>query len=162
MYEIWKDFCQAEGWWLFRSRVKVIKLRSGNYEVFLWVHFTIKSMTEGSYSNTKLSLLYMYVRSIHKHFDQLTVLLAGRLQSLNILVLTEVNADEAAYSSFILLRFTHTAYGKNVNGGWIILCINNCVSDRVAASLQHAEIYVAVVHMVDFFYEPRAIYRPPS
>lgn len=129
-----------------------------------WDTYIKKSMAEGGYINIKLSLLHVNIRSICKHFDQLTVLLSGRLHLLDILILTEVNADEASCASFSLPGFhSYNICREGRRGGGIILYINDkWLSERIHVELQNAEICVATVHNADSSYIVCAVYRPPS
>lgn len=56
-------------------------------------------------------------KCIYKHFDPLMVLLCDRLHLLDILILTEVNADETSCAHFSLYQaFIPITYAEKVEG----------------------------------------------
>lgn len=65
-------------------------------------------------SKVALNLVHINVRSLHKHWNQLLVHLADRLDGLDVLILTETNTDIAACDSFSLDGFhTFSLCGEN-------------------------------------------------
>ncbi|CAN7943962.1 unnamed protein product [Ixodes pacificus] len=91
-----------------------------------WDAYTESSRAERSNADTKLCLINVNVRSIYRHWDQLMLILTTRLPSLNILMLSEVNADEAGCATFSLTGFHFFCLCQEQRkGGGIMMYIND-------------------------------------
>lgn len=103
------------------------------FELFReWDAYTERSWAEVSNADTKLSLIHVNVRSIYRHWDQLMLILNTRLPSLDILILSEVNADEAGCATFSLPGFHFFCLCREQRkGGGIMMYINDkCLSEK--------------------------------
>lgn len=136
-----------------------------SFESFrLWdTHVTELMQIEGC-KDHRLSLGHLNVRSIHKHWDQLMMLMTNRLQTLDILILSEVNTDESACTSFTLPGFhSHCLCRKGRRGGGLIMFVSDAwCSDNLDVSFQHAETLVVRIYKINISYVIFALYRPPS
>lgn len=89
---------------------------------FEWEAFT--DCTETKSKNIEFTLLHDNVRSLQKHWDQLSVYLSSRLSNLDVLALNEVNVNKATCTGFKFSNFTCHSLCREKKKRW--LCTDVC------------------------------------
>lgn len=111
-----------------------------------WDDFIERTKTD--YESNSFTLLHVNIRSMQKHWDQLNVYLSDRLSSLDVLILTEINVDEAACLRYKLNNSSshYLCREKRKGGGVLMFVRDDWVSERVETTFATAEVVVASIY----------------
>lgn len=111
-----------------------------------------------------LNMLHINIRSIQKHWNHLLVSLADHVDSLDILILTEINTTISNVSLYSLDGFqSFSLCRENRRGGGILMFVKSSwFCEPVTTSLTQAEVLVTAISRQDISFVIGAFYRPPS
>lgn len=109
-------------------------------------------------------MLYVNVRSLGKHWEELNVYLADRLPLLGVIILTEVNVDDQTCNMYSLKGFhRYQLCRQGRKGGGILMFINNnYITNQINVSLTQAEVLLVEINNEVTSFTVCAIYRPPD
>lgn len=127
-----------------------------------WDVFTQRTTVENE--SNALTLLHINIRSLQKHWDQLNVYLLDRLSKLDVIILTEINVDEAACQGFQLNNFSphYLCREKRRGGGVLTFVRDDWVSERVETTFITAEVVTVSIYRQNESFTVCAVYRPPT